>query len=331
MDTSAISSLFSNLIIALMPLAGMMLICYSGYQLWRDLRGTERKKIQERLREDDARRQTQKLEQSIRKQNPNEKTFFELLIGRISLTGKIDRWIEQANVNFTAARFLRNVGLATLAAVVIPLLLKLPTWLTCVLPCIVFYLPIWVLRFKAQRRMAKLVNQLPDVFDLISQALRAGHSLASGVQLIGKQLPDPAGLEFSRIFYEQNLGIKIEEALTNFANRTDQLDIRFFVTAVLIQRQTGGDLAEILDKISDVIRERIKIMGQVKALTAEGRLSGWVLGIMPFFVFAVSYFLNPEYASVLLYERSGQMMLVAALFFEIVGALVIKKIVNIKI
>ena len=176
-----------------------------------------------------------------------------------------------------------------------------------------------------------MVNQLPDVFELISQALRAGHSLASGIQLIGKQLPDPVGTEFARIFHEQNLGIKLDESLGNFADRTNQLDIRFFVTAVLIQRQTGGDLAEILDKIGAVIRDRIKIMGQVQALTAEGRMSGWVLSILPFFVFLLAWTLNPDYAGILLKEKQGQYMLGTAIFFQVIGMLIIKKIVNIKI
>ncbi|NLE29431.1 MAG: type II secretion system F family protein, partial [Phycisphaerae bacterium] len=221
--------------------------------------------------------------------------------------------------------------IAVIAVLAVGFLMKFSIWVILAMTAATAYLPIWVLKFKARSRMKKLILQLPDVFDLISQALRAGHSLASGVQLIGKQLPDPAGTEFARIFHEQNLGIKIEEAMNNFAKRTDQLDIRFFVTAVLIQRQTGGDLAEILDKISEVIRDRIKIMGQVQALTAEGRMSGWVLAVMPFFVFFLAWMLNPEYAGILLYEKQGQFMLGAALFFEILGIVSIKKIINIKV
>ncbi len=326
----AIKDCLSNMMLVLMPIAGMMLIFYSAYQLWKDVRGADRKKIRDRLKENDARR-TKRIEQSIRKAANNEKTGFEEILSRISLTKQIDRCIEQTNASFTSTKFLMNVGIAVIAVLAVGFLMKFSIWVILAMTAATAYLPIWVLKFKARSRMKKLILQLPDVFDLISQALRAGHSLASGVQLIGKQLPDPAGTEFARIFHEQNLGIKIEEAMNNFAKRTDQLDIRFFVTAVLIQRQTGGDLAEILDKISEVIRDRIKIMGQVQALTAEGRMSGWVLAVMPFFVFFLAWMLNPEYAGILLYEKQGQFMLGAALFFEILGIVSIKKIINIKV
>jgi tight adherence protein B len=184
---------------------------------------------------------------------------------------------------------------------------------------------------KQKRRMNKLVEQLPDVFELISQALRAGHSLASGIHLVGEQMPDPAGTEFERVFHEQNLGIRVEEALRNMADRVDLLDVRFFVTAVQIQRQTGGDLAEVLDKIGAVIRDRIQLFGQVQALTAEGRLSGYVLLALPILVFLVEMQVNPKYAGMLLYDDTGRMMLFAAIVMQIMGFAMIKKIVNIKV
>jgi len=165
----------------------------------------------------------------------------------------------------------------------------------------------------------KLVLQLPDVFELLGQALRAGHSLASGMQVVANELPDPAGTEFGRVFHEQNLGLKIEDALTNLANRMDVLDVRFFVTAVLIQRQTGGDLAEVLDKISGVIRDRIKLYGTVKALTAEGRLSGYVLLALPFLVFAAMLKINYEYAELLWVHPTGQMMSTFAVVSMLMG------------
>jgi tight adherence protein B len=327
---AAIQDYIGNIMLVLLPVAGMMLVFYSAYQLWKDVNGGERKRIRERLKENDAKR-NKRIEQSIRKAANDEKTTLEQILSKISLTQQIDRCIEQTNATFTSTKFLVNVAIAVVVVGVICVFMKLSIWITLGSMAATGYLPIWFIKFRAKSRMKKLILQLPDVFDLISQALRAGHSLASGVQLIGKQLPDPAGTEFARIFHEQNLGIKIEEALNHFADRTDQLDIRFFVTAVLIQRQTGGDLAEILDKISEVIRDRIKIMGQVQALTAEGRMSGWVLAIMPFFVFFLAWLLNPEYAGILLYEKEGQFMLGGALFFEILGILSIKKIINIKV
>jgi tight adherence protein B len=166
---------------------------------------------------------------------------------------------------------------------------------------------------------------------LLSQALRAGHSLASGMQLVATEKSDPAGTEFGRVFQEQNLGLTIEEALKNLAERMDVLDVRFFVTAVLIQRQTGGDLAEVLDKIGSIIRDRIKLHGTVKALTAEGRLSGYVLLALPVVVFVAMLRVNPDYAMVLLENPQGQMMLTTAIVMQLMGWAMIKKIINIKV
>ncbi len=325
-----INAYIQKSMLILMPLAGITLIVFSAYQLWKDLRKNERKKIKERLREEKIKKQVKKIELAIHGQTAPT-NIIEQILAKISITQKLDRWIQQANVDLAATKLLIWISCGVLSWLILALLMELSIWAMVIVSFLLAYIPIFILKFLAKRRMQKLVDQLPDVFELISQALRAGHSLASGIQLVGKQLPDPAGTEFARIFHEQNLGIKIEDALTGFAERTDQLDIRFFVTAVLIQRQTGGDLAEVLDKISSVIRDRIKIMGQVKALTAEGRMSGWVLSVLPFFVFFLAWAMNPDYAGVLLYQKEGQYMLGAAIFFQILGMLMIRKIVNIKI
>jgi len=189
---------------------------------------------------------------------------------------------------------------------------------------------LWLV-WRRKRRLNRLLEQLPDVFELLSQALRAGHSLASGIQLVSENLPDPIGTEFARVFHEQNLGIKMEDALKSMADRSGQMDVRFFVTAVLVQRQTGGDLAEVLDNIGSVIRERIQLFGMVRALTAEGRLSGWVLLALPVVVFLAELYLNPDYAGDLLWDETGRFILYAAGAMQLMGMAMIKKIVNIKV
>jgi len=165
----------------------------------------------------------------------------------------------------------------------------------------------------------------------MGQALRAGHSLSGAIQLIYEQMPPPIATEFAQVYHEQNLGVKIEEALLAMSRRVDSLDVKFFVTAVLIQRQTGGDLAEVLDNISGVIRERIELAGMVRALTAEGRLSGWVLFALPFIVFAATNFLNPEYAHTLLEDPRGKIMLMVASGMQLMGIAMIRWITNIKV
>jgi tight adherence protein B len=144
-------------------------------------------------------------------------------------------------------------------------------------------------------------------------------------------MPDPIAAEFSMAFEEQNLGIPIERALKNMLNRVPNLDLKFFVTAVAIQRQSGGDLAEILDKIGHIIRERFQILGQVKALTGEGRMSGIVLMALPIALFFAVYYLNPDYMMLLFTDPLGREMILYAFILQIIGAFVIKKIIDIKV
>jgi tight adherence protein B len=174
-------------------------------------------------------------------------------------------------------------------------------------------------------------TQLPDALEMLSRTLRAGQSLGFGFNMVSSEMPLPISKEFGRVFEEQNLGIPFDESLRGMTERIPNLDLKFFVTALILQRQTGGDLAEILDKIGSLIRDRFRIWGQVQALTGEGRLSGVVLLALPFVLFAAVYQLNPDYIMVLFRDPMGTRMLVVAVIMQIVGALVIRKIVNIKV
>jgi tight adherence protein B len=188
----------------------------------------------------------------------------------------------------------------------------------------------WLLN-KRRGRLKAFAAQLSDALELVARALRAGHSLAAGMHVVAEEMPSPIADEFNRVYEEQNLGIPVEDALKAMCERVPNLDLRFFVTSVLIQRQTGGDLAEILDKIGYVIRERYRILGQVQALTAEGRLSGVILIALPFGLFIMMLYIKPDYVEKLWTHELGIQMSVWALVAQLVGALVIKKIVNIKV
>jgi tight adherence protein B len=192
-------------------------------------------------------------------------------------------------------------------------------------------IPLMALLFKRKRRLASFGKQLPEALELIGRALRAGHSLASGFKLVADEMAAPIAIEFERCYEAQNLGIPLEEAIEEMTNRVPNLDLRFFATAVILQRQTGGDLAEILDKIGYLVRERFKIWGQIQALTGEGRLSGIVLLALPPALFVVMYYLNPGYSMALFTDPMGHQMLVGAVVMQILGALEIRKIVNIKV
>ncbi len=192
-------------------------------------------------------------------------------------------------------------------------------------------LPLVWLLLRRRRRFKQFAKQLPDALELIARALRSGNSLAAALHVVHEEMPDPIALEFGQVYEEQNLGVTIEQALKSMLVRMPNLDLKFFVTAVAIQKQAGGDMAEILDKIGYIIRERFKIMGQVQALTGEGRISGVVLMALPIALFFAVYYLNPTYIMLLFTEDLGRKMIGVAVVLQILGAITIKKIVNIKI
>jgi tight adherence protein B len=192
-------------------------------------------------------------------------------------------------------------------------------------------LPIAWLFWRRSRRMKAFAAQLPDAMDMLSRSLRAGQSLAAGFNLVSTEMAAPVSKEFGRVFEEQNLGLPLEDALKGMSERIPNLDLKFFATAVILQRQTGGDLAEILDKISNLVRERFRIWGQVQALTGEGRLSGIVLMILPPALLAVLYYLNRDYIMLLFTDPLGKKMLAMTIVLQLMGAYVINKIVTIKV
>ncbi|HUU83083.1 MAG TPA: type II secretion system F family protein [Phycisphaerae bacterium] len=331
-ETANMLASLGNYLFFFLPAAGSMLLVYGIYQVVVESQHGERRRVLDRLRGTNA--QMAKAPPSILRQRIGRdaaQDFVSAAVSRLSFTPKLQTMLDQANVNWSAPRMLVNLCGAAVAVTVILLLLKFSVIASLGCGAAVFGFPLVFFSIRRKQRMAKLTGQLPDVFEMMSQALRAGHSLASAIQLVHEQLPDPVSSEFGRVYHEQNLGIKIEDALLAMANRVDSLDVRFFVTAVLIQRQTGGDLAEVLDKIGGVIRQRIELFGLVKGLTAEGRLSGWVLFALPFVVFAAVLKLNPDYANVLLKDPTGKMMLLIALGMQLMGLAMIRWIVNIKV
>ena len=243
----------------------------------------------------------------------------------------LQAYIEQSGLNLTVTKFVALTAAFAGAAGLITFMVS--PWISIVPIAALFFalFPLIYVWFMRKRRLGKFGKQLPEALDLMAQALRAGQSLPAGIQLVGDQMQEPLGPEFRRAFEEQNLGVALTDTLTDMADRIPDLDLRFFVTAVVLQRQTGGDLAEILDKIGHLIRERYQIKGQIQALTGEGRMSGGVLLAMPPGLFLMMLKLNYEYEMLLFTEELGQYMLGAAIFLQLVGAYAIKKIIDIKV
>jgi tight adherence protein B len=238
---------------------------------------------------------------------------------------------EQADSPIKAEGFF-GLSLGTAAVgVVVAVIARSPSPLYPVAALIFGSLPLVWLLARRKKRFKKFAKQLPDALELVGRALRSGHSLSSGLHVVVQEMPVPISSEFGMAYEEQNLGIPLEAALKNMLKRMPNMDLKFFVTAVAIQRQAGGDMAEILDKISYIIRERFKIMGQVQALTGEGRISGVVLMGLPIALFFAVYHLNPDYVMLLFTEELGRTMIAAAAVLQVLGAVAIKKIVDIKI
>jgi len=192
------------------------------------------------------------------------------------------------------------------------------------------YLPIWFVGFMANRRVMKFEEQFPEAIDLLARALRAGHAFTTGLSMVADEMPEPVGTEFRLAYDRQNFGMPIPEALRSLGQRVPLLDARFFVTAVLTQREAGGNLAEVLDNLSSVIRERFKVKRQVRIVTAHARMTGWVLALLPPCLGVALTIISPQHMGLLWTDPTGIKMVVVALILQVVGTLAIRKLVNIE-
>jgi tight adherence protein B len=245
--------------------------------------------------------------------------------------GNVGLLFEQADTNLTIPKFAVISGVMAASGIVLGVVLRIHVAMIPLACGVMGAVPTFWLLFRRKRRLKAFGAQLPDALEMMARTLRAGQSLAFGFNMVSTEMGLPIGREFGRVFEEQNLGVPLDDSLRTMCDRVPNLDLTFFVTALILQRQTGGDLAEILDKIGELIRDRFRIWGQIQALTGEGRLSGVVLLALPFVLLGAVYRLNPDYIMVLFHDPMGTKMLVGAAILQIMGALWIRKIVNIKV
>jgi len=239
--------------------------------------------------------------------------------------------LEQAGSSMTLARFLvLSVGLAAAFGLgVLVLTLMWPAGIIATAGGAL--LPYMVIRRQRSRRFYKFEEQLPDAIDMLGRAIRAGHPLSSGLKMVSDEAKDPVAGEFRRTHEEHRFGLAFEDAMLAMADRVRIVDVRILVTAILIQREVGGNLAEVLDNLASVIRARFNIRRQLRVYTAQGRFSGYVLAILPIAVGAAIYSLNPPYIKLLFTDPMGKLLVATAVIFQIIGFLWIRKIVNIEI
>ena len=204
------------------------------------------------------------------------------------------------------------------------------TWFGFPAAALAACIPILLLKRSVTKRAMVFEEQFPEAVDLLSRALRAGHALTSGLQMVGEEVPDPVGAEFRTLFEQQNYGMSLPEALKELAARVPVLDARFFVTALLTQRETGGNLSEVLDKLASVTRERFKVKRQVRAISAHGRITGFILAFLPLAVALILTLIAPQFFRILIDDPLGVDMIIGAIVLQVVGVLVIRKIINVE-
>jgi tight adherence protein B len=252
-------------------------------------------------------------------------------LARSGIGAALARMIEQSGVRTTPSAIIMislvaaaAVGLATRMFAAQPIAAPAAAMLAA-------FAPFAWLKHRRTKRMKRFEEQFPEALDMLSRAIRAGHAFQTAMGMVADELPDPVGPEFKKTFDQQNYGLPLKEALNELSERLKMLDVRFFVTAVLIQRDTGGNLAEILDNLAHVVRERFKILRQVRVHTAHGRFTGYVLLALPALLAVALSFINPEHMNLLFRERMGQIMLMGAIVMQTAGYFWIRKVIKIEV
>jgi tight adherence protein B len=241
------------------------------------------------------------------------------------------RWIEQSGLKVSISGVLLIAAVSgALCAILVTMLTRSPFGIPAGF-AIGFALPFMFLKFKRTKRLRAFEEMFPEALDLIARALKAGHAFATGLKMAADELEEPVGPEFRKTFDEQNFGLPLKDALENLTLRIPILDVRFFATAVLIQRETGGNLSEILENLAHVVRERFKILRQVRVYTAHGRLTGYVLLALPAVLSIALMFINPDHMNMLFREHIGQILLMVAIGMQIAGYIWIKQVVKIEV
>jgi tight adherence protein B len=256
---------------------------------------------------------------------------FDRMVGGSERGFRLGAWIEQSGLHVSvSALLLMSLGLGAVMGFLLAMAFKMNVgWVAGGL--LGFAMPWVYVKSKRTRRMRAFEEAFPEGLDLISRALKAGHAFATGLKMVADEMAEPVGPEFRKTFDEQNFGLPLKDALSNLTVRMPLLDVRFFSTAVLIQRETGGNLSEILENLSHVVRERFKILRQVRVYTAHGRLTGYVLLALPVFLSIALMFINPEHMQLLFREPIGHMMLGAAAIMQVIGYFWIRQVVKIEV
>jgi tight adherence protein B len=274
------------------------------------------------------------VENLLKEINSDSPSGFKALLSTLHFTRRAQEQIQQAGLNWSSSRLLTSMVVAGMIGLflgtMLPFLVNAP--ITAVVLGLAFStLPYLYVRQKRQKRLNALEEQFPEALDFLSRSMRAGHAFSISLEMVGEELADPLGQEFRALFNEQNLGAPLDVALRNFGMRVPLLDVRFFTSSVLLQKQTGGNLSEILTRLAYVIRERFRLKGQVKAASAHGRLTATILTLLPVGTMLGLLIVAPGYLQGMAADSTGKWMIGSAIAAQILGNFFIKKIINIKV
>jgi tight adherence protein B len=308
----------------------VVLFLEGGYLTWHAHKGPKAKRIRERLQAVST--EWNGPEAALLKQRLLSKSAaLQRVLQRAPRIDSLDRLLQQAGFSLMVSHFIGYTTVAAGAGLAAGALLGLPFIFMLICAAVGSLLPLFLILKAKRKRLEKIERQLPEAMELMSRALKAGHAFSGAVQMVSSDGPEPIAGEFRLTFDEVNFGVSVHEALINLAARVPITDLRYFVIAVLIQRESGGNLAELLDKISALIRARLALLGRIRVLSAEGRLSAWILSCLPFGTALMIYLVNPEFLSVLWTDPAGLMMVGTALGMMGSGIFVMSRIVKIRV
>lgn len=291
----------------------VFLLLEGAYIAWSTSRGPKAKNISKRLQLLSAGAPISSAERSLIKNRLlSESRTIDAILASIPRIHSLDRMLVQSGIELSVAKFIFITFIFYISGSLIFLNIGFPPILSAFSGMIIAAIPLIFVINKKIKRIEKIETQLPDVMDLIGRALRAGHAFQSAIHMVAEESPEPICSEFKITFDEINFGISVQESLLNLASRVPSTDLRYFVIAVMIQRDTGGNLAELLDNISRMMRERMKLMGTVRVLAAEGKISAWILSLLPFALAFVMSIINPDFMSILFTNPLGQKLLIGA-------------------
>lgn len=298
---------------------------------WNNVKGEDAQRLERRLRAISAGQHGSESSSLIRQRSYGEMSGVERALMRLPRVHQFDRLMQQAGSTQTVPQFIIFSVILAVAALLATILLSLPLIVVIALPILVYILPFIRLLAQRRKRLRLFEEQLPGALDLISRALRAGHAFSGGLDMVGKEANEPLAGEFRTTFDEVNFGVPMQEALLNLVARVPVIDLRYFVIAVLLQRDTGGNLAELLDNLAALIRARFKLLGTIRALSAEGRLSAWVLSLLPFAAAAMMFAVRPQLMKVLWTDPAGPTLIGTTVVMMVFGIIWMRQIIKIRV